>query len=204
MACLANYNFSLEYQKGKDNTVADYLSRVESRLPSEEVKEYENKIPILGVKALLNNAGSSIEERAEAGNDVPTARAQVEEVLSAFPPQFVTVHTTDWKQTQKYDPVLYAIVKNIRASHEDFNKVLKHLIDKKSIRAYVKIRAGLVLKDSLLYQKTQLNSTGEEIFRFIVPTSHRGVALDGCHWEATHQAQCHSLSLMQEHFWWPV
>ena len=23
VACLANYNFSLEYQKGKDNTVAD-------------------------------------------------------------------------------------------------------------------------------------------------------------------------------------
>ena len=30
VACLANYNFSLKYQKGKDNTVADYLSRVEN------------------------------------------------------------------------------------------------------------------------------------------------------------------------------
>ena len=131
VACLANYNFSLEYQKGKDNTVADYLSRVESHLSSEEVKEYENKIPILGVKALLNNAGTSIEERAEARDDLPTARAHVEEVLSAFPAQFVTVHTTDWKQAQKDDPVLYAIVKNMRASHEDFKKALKHVIDKK-------------------------------------------------------------------------
>ena len=30
VASLANYNFSLEYQKGKDNTVADFLSHGES------------------------------------------------------------------------------------------------------------------------------------------------------------------------------
>ena len=69
VACLANYNFSLKYQKGKDNTVADYLSRVEDQLSSEEVKEHENKIPIVGVKALLNNAGTPIEERAEVMRD---------------------------------------------------------------------------------------------------------------------------------------
>ena len=39
VASLANYNFSLEYQKGKDNTVADFLSRMENRLPEEEVEE---------------------------------------------------------------------------------------------------------------------------------------------------------------------
>ena len=39
VASLANYNFSLEYQKGKDNTVADFLSRMENHLPEEEVEE---------------------------------------------------------------------------------------------------------------------------------------------------------------------
>ena len=33
VASLANYNFSLEYQKGKDNTVADFLSCMENHLP---------------------------------------------------------------------------------------------------------------------------------------------------------------------------
>ena len=33
VARLASYNFSLEYQKGKDNTVADFLSRMSERLP---------------------------------------------------------------------------------------------------------------------------------------------------------------------------
>ena len=37
VARLASYNFSLEYQKGKDNTVANFLSRMSERLPEEEV-----------------------------------------------------------------------------------------------------------------------------------------------------------------------
>ena len=42
VAQLTGYNFSLEYQKGKDNTVADFLSRMNERLPEEEVQEYLN------------------------------------------------------------------------------------------------------------------------------------------------------------------
>ena len=40
VAHLTSYNFSLEYQKGKDNTVANFLSRMNERLPEEEVQEY--------------------------------------------------------------------------------------------------------------------------------------------------------------------
>ena len=37
VAHLTSYSFSLEYQKGKDNTVADFLSQMNERLPEEEV-----------------------------------------------------------------------------------------------------------------------------------------------------------------------
>ena len=69
VASLADYNFSLEYQKGKDNTVADFLSRMENRLPEEEVEEALRRVEILapGVKAMLNNADTPITERAEGG-----------------------------------------------------------------------------------------------------------------------------------------
>ena len=56
VAQLASYNFSLEYQKGKDNTVADFLSRLDKTLPKEEVQDYLDKIPYPGVKAALDNA----------------------------------------------------------------------------------------------------------------------------------------------------
>ena len=65
VACLTSYNFSLEYQKGKDNTVADFLSQMNECLPEEE--EYLNQIPYPGVKAVLDNAITPIEEHAEQG-----------------------------------------------------------------------------------------------------------------------------------------
>ena len=58
-------------------------------------------------------------------------------------------------------------------------------------------------QNGLLYHKTCLTKTGEDLWCFIVPKSHRGIALDGCHHEAVHQGQHHSISLMQERFWWP-
>ena len=67
VAHLTSYSFSLEYQKGRDNTVADFLSWMNERLPEEEGQEYLNKIPYPGVKAVLNNAIAPIEEHAEQG-----------------------------------------------------------------------------------------------------------------------------------------
>ena len=67
VAQLASYNFSLEYQKGKDNTVADFLSRLDKPLPKEEVQDYLDKIPYPGVKAVLDNAITPLEERTELG-----------------------------------------------------------------------------------------------------------------------------------------
>ena len=67
VARLTSYNFSLEYQKGKDNTVAHFLSRMNECLPEEEVQEYLNQIPYPGVKAVLNNDITPLEEWAEKG-----------------------------------------------------------------------------------------------------------------------------------------
>ena len=55
VARLTSYNFSLEYQKGKDNTVANFLSQMNEHLPEEEIQEYLNKIPYPGLKAVLDN-----------------------------------------------------------------------------------------------------------------------------------------------------
>ena len=59
------------------------------------------------------------------------------------------------------------------------------------------------MKNGLLYHKLQLKATSEDVWRFVVPKTHHGVALDGCHREAAHEGQRRSFSLMQEQFWWP-
>ena len=67
VAQLASYNFALEYQKGKDNTVAHFLSHLDDRLPVGKVQDYLNKIPYPGVKAVLDNAITPLTDRAKQG-----------------------------------------------------------------------------------------------------------------------------------------
>ena len=100
VAHLASYNFSLEYQKSKDNTVADFLSWMNEHLPEEVVQEYLNKIPYPGVKAVLNNAIMPIEDWAEQGVRLtPDCQGDCqEEKIGARPARLATINVTDWKQ----------------------------------------------------------------------------------------------------------
>ena len=205
VAQLASYNFSLEYQKGKDNTVADFLSRMNERLPEEEVQEYLNQIPYPGVKAILNNAITPLEERAEQGVRLtPDCQGNPqEETIVARPARLATTNVTNWKQEQKEDPVLYQVSKHLRAPRETFKAALHKVLDKKATTAYVKAKEQLLIKNGLLYRKTWQGQADEIMFQFVVPQRHRGAALDGCHQEAAHQGQHCSIALMQERFWWP-
>ena len=111
VAHLASYNFSLEYQKGKDNTVADFMSQMSEHLPEEEVQGYLNKIPYPWVKVVLNNAITPIEECAEQGAR-PTLDCQgdcQEETVETRPARLATTNVTNWKQEQKEDLVLYQV-----------------------------------------------------------------------------------------------
>ena len=91
-------------------------------------------------------------------------------------------------------------MKNLRAPLDKFKGALKHRLDQKSIRAFVKARENLVIENGLFYHKLCLKATGEDVWCFNVPKTHCSAALDGCHHEAAHQVQCHSFLLMQEQF----
>ena len=205
VAHLASYNFSLEYQKGKDNMVADFLSQMNECLPNEEVQEYLNQISHPRVNAILDNTIMPIEERAEQGvRPTPDHQECSQEVtIGARPPRLATTNVTDWKQEQKEDPVLYQVAKHLRAPRDTFRTALLKVLDKKATAAYIKAREQLLIKNSLLYRKTRQGQANEIVFQFVVPQRHRGAALDGCHREAAHQGQRRSTALMQEHFWWP-
>ena len=147
VARLTSYNFSLEYQKGKDNTVANFLSQMNKHLPEEEVQEYLNKIPYPGVKAVLDNAITPIEERAEQGVRPSSDSQNVhqEEAVGARPARLATTNVTDWKQEQKEDPVLYQLAKHLRAPHEMLKAALHKVLDKKATAAYVKVKEQLLI-----------------------------------------------------------
>ena len=195
VAKLADYNFSPEYQKGKYNTVADFLSRVEDRLPEAEVETYLAKIPCQGTKAALDNAITPVERWAEFKEP---SRAQYAEVLGTRPAKLAKMHVTDWKKVQKEDPVLFAVVKNLRVPWDKFKAALSPLLDKKAVHAYEKKWEKLVMKDGLLYLKTDISPAKEPIWCFVVPKEYCMTAVNGCHHEAGHQGQKHSTSLLVE------
>ena len=200
VARLTSYNFSLEYQKGKDNMVANFLSRMNEHLPDEEVQEYLNKILYPGVKAVLDNTITPIEERAEQGVR-PSSDCQdvcQKETVETRPARLATINVTDWKLELKEDPVLYQVVKHLRAPREMFKAALHKVLDKKATAAYVKAKEQLLIKNGLLYHKTRQGQADEIVFQFIVPQRHRSTALDGCHQEVAHQGQRRSTTLIQE------
>ena len=183
VAHLASYNFSLEYQKGKDNTIANFLSCMNECLPEEEVQEYLDKILYPGVKAVLNSAITPIEEHAEQGVRLtPDCQGDCqEETVGARPTRLATTNVTDWKQEQKEDPVLYQVAKHLRVPHETFKAALHKMLDKKATAAYVKAKEQLLIKNGLLYHKTQQGQANEIVLQFAVPQRHWDTTLDGCH-----------------------
>ena len=201
VAHLTSYNFALEYQKGKDSTVADFLSHMDDRLTEDEVQDYLSKIPYPGVKAVLDNAVMPLVDRAEQGvwPNPDCQNACQEKTLDARPTRLATTNVIDWKLEQKEDPVLYQVVKHRKASHETFKEDLLKVTDQKATTAYVKSKEQLIMKNGLLYRQSKKGPVEETMFQFVVPQIHRSAALDGCHREG----QRRSLSLMQERFWWP-
>ena len=186
VAHLTSYNFSLEYlesQKGKDNTVADFLSQMSERLPEEQVQEYLNRIPYPGVNVVLDNAITPIKEHAEQGVRLtPDCQGDCqEEMVEARPTRLATTNVKDWKQEQKEDPVLHQVVKHLRVPQETFKAALHKVLDKKATAAYVKVKEQLLIKNGLLYCKTRQGQADKVVFQFVVPQRHWGATLDGCH-----------------------
>ena len=205
VAQLASYNFALEYQEGKDNTVANFLSHLDDPLPPSEVQDYLNKIPYPGVKAILDNAITPLNERAaqEVRPNPDNQEVGQGVIVDVRPARLATTNITNWKLEQQEDPVLYQAVKHQKAPKEIFREALLKVTDRKAVSAYVKSKDQLIMKNGLLYWQSKLGQTGETVLQFVVPQIHRNAALDGCHQEVAHQGQSHSLSLMQEWFWWP-
>ena len=152
-------------------------------LPKEEVQEYLNEILYPGVKAVLNNTITPIEECAEQGvRPTPDCQGDCqEETVGARPTRLATTNVMDWKQEQKEDPVLYQVAKHLRVPHETFKAALHKVLDRKAIAAYVKAKEQLLIKNCLLYRKTQQGQANEIVFQFVVPQRHWGATLDGCH-----------------------
>ena len=134
--------------------------------------------PLSGSHAIM-----PIKEHAEQGVQLTPDCQEVcqEETVGARLVRVATTNVTDWKLEQKEDPVLYRVAKHLRVPHETFKAALHKVLDKKATATYVKVKEQLLIKNGLLYRKTQQGPADEIVFQFVVPQRHWSTALDGCH-----------------------
>ena len=100
VSALAKYDFRLEYQKGRDNAIADTLSQVTTHLEPE------------AVQAVLDGAAMGASQRAERENPAIIKNDQQleQEVRVTAGQVLAEMHVTDWAVVQKEDPELDTVL----------------------------------------------------------------------------------------------
>ena len=202
VAALANFNMSLEYQKGSDNKVANCLSQVTERLDKDSVKELMQWAKA-GGEAGCTEADNPwvVQEDEWLDNEVILqAKSMITRKVI-----FKNVADKHWIRAQKDDPVTRHIrewLTQLKGKKQTLLGYLNGRVPDTDWLAYSCRQKDLVLKRELMYMETNAPGTKDRILAFLVPTNKCHAVLDGCHWEAGHQGRDRMLSLLRERFWW--
>ena len=105
----------------------------------------------------------------------------------------------EWSQAQACDPAMCQIVEAIH------HKTLEELKIKKDmpldLKAFLRIRKQLKLKQGILYRKLQVNSSRARL-QLVLPTEYRHKAMAGCYDKIRHLGQDRVLELLRDRFYW--
>ena len=165
---LAGFTFSIKYQKGRDNAVADDLSHVASKLNAEAVKSILDRVTI----GTAGKADAYHRWWLRATNDH----------------MHVNLHVMDCVAVQQEDPILKIVMKWI-----SLHKVqdLKHLLVDHTVMeegmAILRERKKFTIHQGALYHCHTPAGELEEALQFVVPMAHRVTAMNGCHRDSGQQ-----------------
>ena len=115
------------------------------------------------------------------------------------------MHMTDWAKTQREDPVLNAVLDWLEAQKKtDLKTLLGEHASSEDGQLVWRNHQNFMIHQKALYLCSTPKGENEDFLLFVVPGVHRVATLNGCDQDAGHQGHDHTLSLLQEHFWWPV
>ena len=131
-------------------------------------------------------------QQLEQGVQVTTGQALVE------------MHITNWAAAQKEDPELNAVLQWLEMRKKaDLKMLLGECIMSKEGWMVWRNHQNFTSLQGTLYLQSTPKGEDEDLLLFVVPRAHWTATLNGCHWDAGHQGHDHTLSLLQECFWWP-
>ena len=114
----------------------------------------------------------------------------------------VPMHVTDWAEAQKEDSVL-SIDRLEAQKKTDLKTLLGEHASSEDGQLILQNCQNFTIHQKALYLCSLPKGKSEDLLVFVVPKVHWVATLYGCHRDAGHQGHDQTLSLLQEHFWWP-
>ena len=158
------------------------------------------------MQAVLDRAAMGTPQQAEVENPAVVKNNQLleQEIHVAARRVLVEMHVTDWAKAQKEDPELDAVLQWLGSKKKaDLRTLFRECVTSKEGQMVWRNCQNFISLQGILYLCSAPKGEDEDLLLFVVPKMHRMVTLNGCHHDAGHQDQDHTLSLLQEHFWWP-
>ena len=185
VAALSNYTFSISYKPGRNNTDADALSMI----------QWPEAVDISSqtVQAVCEGV------QAPHGKVETLCRGAQEVGILSQDTMPAGMTSLEWSQVQMQDPAISHIIQAIQIKHLN---TIKHKQDMSSeLKAFLRIRKQLKLKQGVLYRKTQVHDKAR--FQLVLPQAFRSKAMAGCHDQVGHLGQDRVLELLRDRFYWP-
>ena len=114
------------------------------------------------------------------------------------------MHLTHWAVAQKEDPELDAVLQWLESKKKtDLSTLLGECISSEVGQMMWRNHQNFTTLQGTLYLCSTPKGQNEDLLLFIVPKAHQTAALNGFHRDAGYQGHDCTLSLLQEHFWWP-
>ena len=192
VASLGPYNFSLHYNPGRQNTVADSLSRI----PWENVVFYD-EIDYNIVKAVVHKGEMNSTSSIEPELLFEDRKIYMKQLVSSLAGKMTK---TQWQKEQLKDPEIGPVLRLVLEKRHLQYKVRP--VDEPGTKIILRFKDNLKLVEGLLYRKW-LYKNEMVYLQFVLPESYRKKTVIACHDEFGHLGMDKTLVLLQEQFFWP-
>ena len=167
---LSTFDFQVVHRPGRLNKNADSLSRAEHHPPAtaEEEKEHEEDF----MRAMKELAKDVRNERISAiENENPQVR-ESHRVGADLSRESIAA-------AQKADPVLKKVRSWVESGRKPDKKEIKG--EEEDVRIYHQLFESLEIQQDILYYKTTLNSTQQEVRRLVLPSDYSNTVFKWAH-----------------------